>query len=157
MWNLFNQRKALDKEVFETLRPGDLYGGEHRAGKQPEDLVRYLLLACVPGVTFFSIVLFRVDPANSGHEDIVSAVWLLALGAAIACGAWALFRLSRAGEGRALLQDGADNEPADLPPTIRALMKRAATMKLLAFRVMIVSGISFCVGLYLGLKGLILL
>lgn len=157
MWNLFNQRKALDKEVFETLRPGDLYGGEHRTGKQPEDLVRYLLLACVPGVTFFSIILSRVDPANSAHEDIVSAVWLLALGTAIAFGAWTLFRLSRAGEGRALLQDGADNEPADLPPAIRALMKRAATMKLLAFRVMIVSGISFCVGLYLGLKGLILL
>ena len=36
-------------------------------------------------------------------------------------------------------------------------MKRAAIMKLLAFRVMIVAGISCCVGLYTGLKGLVIL
>ena len=42
MWNLFNQRRAMEKEVFETLRPGDLYGETPQSGRRPEFLLRYL-------------------------------------------------------------------------------------------------------------------
>jgi hypothetical protein len=157
MWNLFNQRRNLEKEVFSTLRPGDLYGSDRRAGWQPEDLVRYLLMANVPGLTFFLIILTRIDIGSRAYEDFVSAVWLLGLGTAIAVGAWLLFRLSRSGESHAMAISASEQGAADLPPAARATMRRAATMKLLGFRVLIVSAISFCVGVYLGLKGFYLL
>ena len=60
MWNLLNQRKELEKEVYEKLRPGDLFGGAQQIGRQPEHLVRYLLLAAVPVLTFFTIMLLNV-------------------------------------------------------------------------------------------------
>lgn len=157
MWNLFGQRKAMQKEVFDTLLPGDLYGGEHRSGRQPEDLVRYLMLAAVPMLTFYAIILSQVDSENAAHEDFAGAVWLLGMGIAIAVVAWVLFKLSRAGESKALGFGAEVDEPSALPPRVKAIMKRAATMKLLAFRVMIVSGISGCVGFYIGLRGLFVL
>jgi len=157
MWSLFGQRKALDKEVYDTLTPGSLYGGDHRTGWQPEDLVRYLFLANIPACTFFSILMTRVDAANDAYEDINAAVWLTAVGTLIAFAAWTLFRLSRSGEARALKEQGPETPREDVRPDVRAILKRAATQKLLAFRVMIVSGISFCVGLYTGIKGLIFL
>jgi len=40
---------------------------------------------------------------------------------------------------------------------VQALMKKAAVKKLLAIRILIVSALSGCIGLYLGLKGLFLL
>lgn len=156
MWNLFNQRRELEREVYATLRPGDLYGGEHRTGRQPEDLVRYLLLANVPGLTFFAIVMSRVARQDAAYQEFYSAVWLMGMGTAIAVGAWVLFRLSRMGEGQAIsmhqgyVEDGPSHQ-------VRAVMKRAAVMKLLAYRVMIVSAIAFCIGVYLGLKGFIIL
>ncbi len=157
MWSLFGQRKALDKEVYDTLTPGDLYGGDHRTGRQPEDLVRYLFLANIPACTFFSILMTRVEVDSKAYPEVNAAVWLTALGTLIAFGAWALFRLSRAGEVKALSEQGPDTPREEVRPDVRAILKRAATQKLLAFRVMIVSGISFCVGLYTGIKGLVFL
>lgn len=157
MWNLFNQRRAMEKEVFETLRPGDLYGGPRRRGWQPEDLVRYILLANGTGLTFFVVLLSGVGSEVRAHTEFVSSVWLLGTGVAIAVGAWLLFRLSRAREVAALgkLQD--EQASSEISAPVKRVMKRAAVMKLLGFRVVIVSAISSCVGLYLGLKGFFLL
>lgn len=146
----------MEKEVYSTLRPGNLYGGDHPAGRQLEDLVRYLLLANIPGFTLFAIVMSRVDPREPAYQEFQSAVWLMGMGTAIAVGAWVLFRLSRMGESQAMSMYQGDGED-ELPPQVRAVMKRAAIMKLLAVRVMIISAIAFCIGVYLGLKGFIIL
>lgn len=163
MWNLFNQRRAMEKEVFETLRPGDLYGETHQSGRRPEELLRYILLANATGLTFFLIIISGLAQEARAYTEFVSSVWLLGMSTAIAIGAWILFRMSRArerialgrtqGDGSGQAGDSAEH-PSD---AVMQIMKRAAVMKLLAFRVMIVSAISFCVGAYLGLKGLFLL
>ena len=163
MWNLFNQRRAMEKEVFETLRPGDLYGESHQASRQPEGLLRYVLLANATGLTFFLIMVSGLARESRAYTEFVSSVWLLGMSVAIALGSWILFRISRARERAALglsqtdgggaAGDGA-TQPSD---AVMQIMKRAAVLKLLAFRVMIVSAIAFCVGAYLGLKGLFLL
>jgi hypothetical protein len=157
MWNLFNQRRELKTEVYGKLRPGDLFGGEHQTGRQPEDLVRYLLLANAVVLTFFGVVLTRVDPGAGGHEEIYSAVWLAGVGILIAAGSWLLFRLSRSGEAK-LLGRGLDGVEAEsLTADVKKALKGAAIKKLLGFRIMIVSAISGCIALYTGLKGLFLL
>lgn len=157
MWNLFNQRKELRTEVYEKLRPGDLFGGEHQAGRQPEELVRYLVLANAVVLTFFGVVLTRVTVGASGHEEINSAVWLAGIGIAIAATSWVLFRLSRTGERKLLSRDLGEAEAAALPGDVKTALRRAAIKKLLGFRVMIVSAISGCIAIYIGLKGLFLL
>lgn len=157
MWNLFNQRKELRTEVYEKLRPGDLFGGEHQAGRQPEELVRYLVLANAVVLTFFGVVLTRVTAGASGHEEINSAVWLAGIGIAIAATSWVLFRLSRTGERKLLSRDLGEVEAAALPGDVKTALRRAAIKKLLGFRVMIVSAISGCIAIYIGLKGLFLL
>jgi hypothetical protein len=157
MWNLFNQKRELKTEVLDKLRPGDLFGAAHQEGRQPEDLVRYLLLANVSVLTFFAVVLSRVDAGVHGHQEIYSAVWLTAMGLAIAVGAWVLFRLARAGEKKALSRNLGDVEADALPPEVKTVMKRAGIRKLLGFRVMIVSAISGCIAIYVGIKGIIFL
>ena len=157
MWNLFNQKRELNAEVYGKLRPGDLYGGDQIAGRQPEELARYLMLANASALTFFAIVFSRVQAGVRGHEDLYGAVWLTAMGLAIALAAWVLFRLSRAAEGKLLLRNLGDVAPEALPADVREGMKRAAIKKLLGYRVMIVSAISGCIALYIGIKGLILL
>jgi len=157
MWNLFNQKRELNAEVYGKLRPGDLYGGRQITGRQPEDLARFLMLGNISALTFFAIVLSRVAAGARGHEDIYGAVWLNAMGRAIACAAWILFRLSRAEEGRLLAHNLGDIAPEALPADVKKGMKRAAIKKLLGYRVMIVSAISGCIALYVGIKGLILL
>jgi hypothetical protein len=157
MWNLLNQRKGLEKEVYEKLRPGDLFGGTQQVGRQPEHLVRYLLLAAVPVLTFSVIMMLNVQREVAAYGEFHASVWLLAVGVVIALAAWALFQLSRAGEAKALARGGGDSETEPVPPAIRSVMKRAAIMKLLAFRVIIVAAISCCVGFYTGVKGLFLL
>ena len=157
MWNLLNQRKELEKEVYAKLRPGDLYGDEQQSKWAPEALLRYLLLAAASMLTFFGIMLFNVGAEATAHQEFYASVWLLGVGVAIAGGSWALFQLSRAGEARAVAREGNKAKAEDLSPAVRSVMKRAAIMKLLAFRVMIVAGISCCVGLYTGLKGLVIL
>lgn len=157
MWNLFNQKRELKTEVYDKLRPGDLFGDAHQGGRQPEDLVRYLLLGNVSVLTFFAIVLSRVDVGVHGHQEIYSAVWLTGTGLAIAVGAWVLFRLARVGERKALSTGPRDVPAEALPPDVKTIMKRAAIKKLLAFRVMIVSAISGCIALYVGIKGIIFL
>lgn len=157
MWNLFNQRKELKTEVYEKLRPGDLFGGEHQTGRQPEDLVRYLLLANAVVLTFFAVILTRVAAGASGHDEIYGAVWLAGMGIAIAAVSWVLFRLSRAGERKLLSRGLEEVEAAALPGDAKKDMKQAAIKKLLGFRIMIVSAISGCIGIYIGLKGLFLL
>ncbi|MDH3699809.1 MAG: hypothetical protein OEU46_00730 [Alphaproteobacteria bacterium] len=161
MWNLFGQRRAMEKEVFETLRPGDLYGETHGSGRQPEELLRYIFLANATGLTFFLIMISGLVREAQAFAEFVSSVWLLGMSTAIAIGAWILFRLSRARERVALGRSqggGADGESVEQPSdAVMQIMRRAAVMKLLAFRVMIVSGIALCVGVYLGLKGLFLL
>ncbi len=156
MWNLFNQRREMDREVYSTLRPGDLYGGDHQVGRQPEDLVRYLLLANVPGFTLFAIIASRVPSQEAAYQAFHSALWLTGMGVAIAIGAWLLFYFSRMGEGQAksLYIGDSDTGPSQ---KVRAVMKRAAMMKLLAYRVMIISAIAFCIGVYLGIKGFVIL
>ena len=156
MWHLFGQHRRMEQEVYSTLRPGNLYGADHQAGSQLEHLVRYLLLANIPGLTFFAIVMTRVPHEEAAYQEFLSAVWLMGMGTAIAVGAWLLFRLSRMGESQAMsmYQGGSEDE---LPPKVRAVMKRAAIMKLLAVRVMIISAIAFCIGVYLGLKGFVIL
>jgi len=146
----------MEKEVYSTLRPGNLYGGGHKVGRQPEDLVRYLLLANIPGVTFFAIVMSRVVRDSAAYQEFYSALWLMGMGTAVAVGAWVLFRLSRFGEDRAMSMYRGNAED-ELPRPVRLLMKRAAIMKLLAVRVMIVSAIAFCIGVYLGIKGFVIL
>jgi len=156
MWNLFNQKREMEREVYSTLRPGDLYGGGHTTGRQPEDLVRYLLLANVPGFALFVLAMSHLAGQDAAYREFHSAAWLTGMGIAIAVGAFILFRLSRMGEGRATaLYRGHDGEAPS--PQVRTLMRRAAMMKLLAYRVMIVSAIAFCIGVYLGLKGVIIL
>ena len=157
MWNLLNQRKELEKEVYAKLRPGDLYGDEQKSRWAPEALLRYLLLATASLLTFFGIMLFNVGAEARGHDEFYASVWLLAVGVAIAGGSWALFQMSRAGEARAVAREGNKTKAEDLSPAVRSVMKRAAIMKLLAFRVMIVAGISCCVGFYTGLRGLFIL
>lgn len=157
MWNLFNQRRELDAEVYSKLRPGDLYGREPQSTRRPEYIVRYLLLANASVLTFFAVILTRVGVDKPAYRDLNSAVWLTAVGIAIAVGAWVLFQLSRRGEAKALSQDVDGLEASQLPAGVRAIMKKAAIKKLLAVRVMIVSALSGCIGLYLGLKGLFFL
>lgn len=157
MWNLFNQRKELRTEVYEKLRPGDLFGGEHATGRQPEDLVRYLLLANAVVLTFFGVILTRVTAGAGGHEEINSAVWLAGIAMVIALTSWVLFRLSRAGERKLLSPDLDEVEAAALPGDVKTGLKRAAIKKLLGFRIMIVSAISGCIAIYIGIKGLFLL
>jgi hypothetical protein len=157
MWNLFNQRRELDTEVFAKLRPGDLFGSEQQATRRPEYLVRYLVLANASVLTFFAVVLSRVATEMPAYPDIYAAVWLTAVGIAIATGAWTLLKLSRQGEAQALTHGTAGMSASELPPAVRALMKKAAVKKLLAIRILIVSALSGCIGLYLGLKGLFLL
>jgi hypothetical protein len=157
MWNLFNQRRELDVEVFQKLRPGDLYGGEQQATRRPEYLVRYLVLANASVLTFFAVVLSRVSAEMRAYPDIYAAVWLTGVGIAIAVGAWTLLKLSRTGEAQALAHGTAGRSASELPPAVRTLMKKAAVKKLLAIRILIVSALSGCIGLYLGLKGLFLL
>ena len=154
MWNLFNQRRELNQEVYSKLRPGDLYGGEHAAGRQPEELIRYLLIGNATILTFFSVILSRVEAQASGHEEIYSAVWLAGMGIAIAIGAWVLFRLSRSQERKAVDRDLGDIEASALPADVKGIMKSAAIKKLLGFRVMIVGAISGCIALYVGIRGL---
>lgn len=154
MWHIFGQHRTLQREVYDTLKPGDLYGGEHRAGRQPEDLVRVILLANCAGLAFGTVMLSGVTPGDPSHESFIASVWLMALGTAIALGAWALFRWSRAGEVDALRLSGLAAGHEAFTARIRRCMKRAAMMKLLGYRVMIVSGISFCVGLYTTIRGL---
>lgn len=156
MWNLFNQRREMEREVYSTLRPGDLYGGDHRAGRQPEDLVRYLLLANIPGFTLFAIVMSQVSRQEAAYQEFHSAAWLMGMGIAIAVAAWLLFRFSRIGEGQAMSIHRRDDSEGP-SQQVRAVMKRAAMMKLLAYRVMIVSAIAFCIGVYLGLKGFVIM
>jgi hypothetical protein len=157
MWNLFNQKRELNAEVYGKLRPGDLFGDAHTGGRQPEDLARYLMLANITVLTFFAIVLTRVDAGARGHDEIYSAVWLTGMGLVIAFVAWMLFRLSRADEGKALARGLGDMAAEALPADVKMIMKRAAIKKLLGFRVMIVSGISGCIAIYIGIKGLIIL
>lgn len=163
MWNLFNQRRAMEKEVFETLRPGDLYGESHQTSGQPEGVLRYVLLANATGLTFFLIMVSGLTRDSRAYTEFVSSVWLLGMSAAIAIGSWILFRMSRARERAALglsRGDGvaaADDGAPRLSDAVMRIMKRAAVLKLLAVRIMIVSAIAFCVGAYLGLKGLFLL
>jgi hypothetical protein len=163
MWNLFNQRRAMEKEVFETLRPGDLYGETPQSGRQPEFLLRYLFLANATGLTFFLIIVSGLAQNVRAHAEFISSIWLLGMSTAIALGAWILFRVSRVRERAALSQSRGDGnratgdtagQPSD---AVMQIMRRAAILKLLAFRVMIVSAIALCVGTYLGLKGLFLL
>ncbi|NJP10933.1 MAG: hypothetical protein HC866_16845 [Leptolyngbyaceae cyanobacterium RU_5_1] len=97
MWNLFNQRRELDAEVFAKLRPGDLFGSEQQATRRPEYLVRYLVLANASVLTFFAVVLSRVGAELPAYPDIYAAVWLTGVGIAIAAGAWTLMKLSRRG------------------------------------------------------------
>jgi hypothetical protein len=157
MWNLFNQKRELNAEVYGKLRPGDLYGGRQITGRQPEDLARYLMLGNASGLTFFAIVLSQVAAGVRGHDDIYGAVWLTAMGFAIAVAAWVMFRMSRAGEERLLARNIGNIAPEALPPDVKDGMKRAAIKKLLGYRIMIVSAISGCIALYVGVKGLILL
>lgn len=147
----------MNAEVYGKLRPGDLFGKERTAVRQPEHLSRYLSLANASALTFFAVVLTRVEAGARGHEDIYGAVWLNGMGLAIAVGSWVLFRLSRAEEAKALLRHVGDVEPDALPADVKSIMRRAAIKKLLGYRVMIVSAISGCIALYTGLKGLIIL
>ena len=148
----------MEKEVFETLRPGDLYGVAPQAGGQPEGLLRYLLLANATGLTFCLIIVSGVAQEARAYTEFVSSVWLLGMSTAIAIGAWILFRTSRARESAALGHCQSQGESVEHPSdAVMKIMRRAAILKLLAFRVMIVSGIALCVGVYLGLKGLFLL
>ena len=157
MWNLFNQRRELNAEVYDKLRPGDLFGDPQVPGRQPEHFVRYLLLGNATVLTFFAVILSRVGAEAAAHRDIYAAVWLTSVGIAIAVGAWVLFRLSRLGEAQALGHDVGSLSASELPPAVKAIMKKAAIKKLLAFRIMIVSALSGCIGLYLGIKGLFIL
>ena len=154
MWNLFNQRRELNQEVYGKLRPGDLFGGDHATGRQPEELIRYLLIGNATVLTFFSVVLSRVEAQASGHEEIYSAVWLAGMGMAIAIGSWVLFRLSRSQERKALDRNLGDIEASALPADVKGIMKRAAIKKLLGFRIMIVGAISGCIAIYVGIRGL---
>lgn len=156
MWHLFGQHRRMEKEVYSTLRPGNLYGDGHQVGRQPEDLVRYLLLANIPGFAFFALVMSRVARQEAAYQEFQSAAWLMGMGAVIAGGAWLLFRLSRVGEHQAMSMSQGDGEE-EMPPQVRSVMKRAAIMKLLAVRVMIVSAIASCIAVYLGLKGFFIL
>ena len=157
MWNLFNQKRELNAEVYGKLRPGDLYGGAHVGGRQPEEFARYLMLGNISVLTFFAIVLTRVETGVRGHEEIYSAVWLTGMGLAIAIGAWVLFRLSRAEEGKALTRNLGDLPAEALPADVKKTMKRAAIKKLLGYRIMIVSAISGVIAIYIGIKGLVIL
>lgn len=157
MWNIFNQRKELNEEVYGKLRPGDLYGSRHQPGRQPEDWVRYLLLANAVVLTFFGVVLTRVTDGVRGYDEIYGSVWLACMGIAIALASWLLFRLSRANESTVKSRGLGEMEPSALPADVKATMKRAAIKKLLGYRILIVSAISGCIGIYVGLKGLIIL
>lgn len=154
MWSLFGRRRDLDAEAYAKLRPGDLYGGEDRP---PEVFVHYLLLMNAPMLTFFAVLGLRVGAETPARAEFVTAVWLTGMGMAIAIGAWTALRLSRSGEAKAVAADVGRAEASELPPPIRAMMKRAAIKKMLAFRLMLVSGISGFIGLYSGLKGLVIL
>jgi len=98
----------------------------------------------------------RVVRDSAAYQEFYSALWLMGMGTAVAVGAWVLFRLSRFGEDRAMSMYRGNAED-ELPRPVRLLMKRAAIMKLLAVRVMIVSAIAFCIGVYLGIKGFVIL
>ena len=119
--------------------------------------MRYLLLANASALTFFAIVLSRVPPEAPAHKEFGTAAWLTALGLVIATAAWVLVTLSRKEESKALKHSAGSRGASELPPLVQSFMKKAAIKKLLAFRVMIVSAISFCIAIYLGLKGLYLL
>lgn len=157
MWNIFNQRKELKSEVYEKLRPGDLYGGGEQSGRQPEDIVRYLLLANAVVLTFFGVVLTRVVVGASGYDEIYGAVWLTSMGIVIALVSWLLFRFSRANERTVMSRGLEETEPSALPADVKAVLKRAAIKKLLAYRILIVSAISGCIAIWVGIKGLFLL
>ena len=96
-------------------------------------------------------------PQTPAHEALGTAAWLTAVGGVIAVAAWVLLLLSRRGEAKALAYHVGNADISDPPPLVQSIMKKAAIKKLLAFRVMIVSGLSLCVAIYLGLKGLYLL
>lgn len=155
MWSLFNKRRDLDAEIYGKLRPGDLYGGGDREGRPPEIFVRYLLLANATVLTFAAIVLSRAAAPAQG--EFLAAVWLTSMGAMIVAGAWLMLRLSRAGEAKALSRDIRNAAASEPLPAVQALMKKAAIKKMLAFRLMIVSALAGCIGVYAGLKGLFLL
>jgi hypothetical protein len=157
MWNLFNQKRELNAEVYGKLRPGDLYGGGQLGGRQPEEFARYLMVANASALTFFAIVLSRVEAGVRGHDDIYGSVWLTAIGFVIALSAWILFRLSRAEEGKLMSRNPGNVAAEALPADVKDGMKRAAIKKLLGYRVMIVSALSGCIALYVGIKGLIIL
>ncbi len=157
MWTLFSRRRDVDNELYGSLRPGDLYGVDQQGGSAWEKYLRYLLLANASGLTFFAIVFWRVTPQTPAHEAFATAVWLTAVGGLIAVSGWVLLQLSRMGEAKALAQQAGKPKSADLPPPVYSLMKKAAIKKLIAFRVMIVSALSLCIAIYLGLKGLYLL
>jgi len=154
MWNLFNQRKELREEVYGKLRPGDLFGDAEQGGRQPEHLVRYLLLANAVLLTFSGVVLTRVEVGTRGHDEFYGAAWLASMGMAIAVAAWLLFRLARAGEAKVLGRNLAGVETSALPMDVKATLKQAAIKKLLGYRILIVSAISGCIGIYVVLKGL---
>jgi hypothetical protein len=157
MWSLFSRRRDVDNELYSSLRPGDLYGVDQRSGSPWENMLRYLLLANASGLTFFAIIFWRVSPQTPAHEALGTAVWLTAVGGIVAVAAWVLLFLSRRGEAKALAHHAANAGISEPPPLVQSIMKKAAIKKLLAFRVMIVSGLSLCVAIYLGLKGLYLL
>jgi hypothetical protein len=157
MWSLFNRGRDLDAEVYGKLRPGDLYGAEGGESRPPEIFVRYLLLANASLLTFAAVILIRVPEEALARREFVAAIWLAALGMAIAAGAWIMFRLSRRGEARALSLGGAMPSAAELPPFVQAVMKKAAITKMLALRLLLVSAIAVLIGLYAGVKGLVLL
>jgi hypothetical protein len=157
MWGLFSRRRVVDNELYASLRPGDLYGADNRGGSQWEPYLRYLLLGNAAGLTFFAIVVSQVTPQTPAHEAFVTATWLTVIGAAIAATAQVMLMLSRREEAKALANRAGTSTASDLPPAVHSLMKKAAIKKLLAFRVMMVSGLSLCIAIYLGAKGLYLL
>ena len=159
MWSLFHRRRDLDldKEVYGKLRPGDLYGADDRSGRPPELFVRYLLLANASLLTFAAVMLFRVGAGAPAHKELVAVVWLTAMGIAIAAGAWIAFQFSRRGEARALSSSAGRAAGPDPSPPVQAMMKKAAIRKMLALRLLLVSAIAGFIGIYAGIKGLILL
>lgn len=156
MWDMLFRRREPD-DVYATLRPGDLFGVEEATDWLPDRLARYLSLANGSALTFYAIVAARAVGGTPSHRDLTTAVWLTAIGLAIALAACVLLRLSRSGEANAIKHNVGNAEPPNLPPTVRSLMKKAAIKKLLAFRVMLVSALAFCIALYVGVKGLLLL
>lgn len=156
MWSLFSRRPDVDAEFYEKLRPGDLYGTADRRAQPPESYLRYLLLGNASLGTFAGVLLLRVAAEAPAHHQLLAAVWLAGLGAAIAAGAWLAFHLSRRDEAAALTARTPE-APERTVPAVQATMKRAAVRKMLAVRLMLVSAIAGMIGVFAGIKSLFLL